>query len=152
MIVVIGILAAITIVAYNGIQDRTRAAAIQSDLANAKKKLLLYQTDNGHFPKNATELAAADLSATKTAYAVGTANNFYYCANVTTGADFAILARTVGDKAIYIITSSGGIRTVGGASADVNCQAIGLTGWTDTNAYNVTGYTGGSGNWSTWLH
>lgn len=46
VIVVIGILAAISIVAYNGVQQRARDSARAQDIANIKKALLLYQTDN----------------------------------------------------------------------------------------------------------
>ena len=47
VIVVIGILAAITIVAYNGIQQKGRDADRRSDLAAIAKALKLYSTDNG---------------------------------------------------------------------------------------------------------
>jgi prepilin-type N-terminal cleavage/methylation domain-containing protein len=54
VIVVIGILAAITIVAYNGVQQRSRDAARAQDIAGIKKMLLLYQTDNGGVMKTST--------------------------------------------------------------------------------------------------
>src|SRR5665647_309433 len=50
VIVVIGILAAITIVAYNGIQGRAVAASLTSDLDNASKLLKLFQVDNSSYP------------------------------------------------------------------------------------------------------
>lgn len=50
VIVVIAILAAISIVAYNGIQQRAMTSAMQADLSNAIKTLKLYQADNGYFP------------------------------------------------------------------------------------------------------
>ena len=50
VIVVIAILAAIVIVAYNGIQARARAASLTSDLTNASTALKLYQVDNGGYP------------------------------------------------------------------------------------------------------
>ncbi len=50
VIVVIGILAAITIVAYNGIQQRGRDAQRKSDVANIAKALELYYIDNGQYP------------------------------------------------------------------------------------------------------
>lgn len=51
VIVVIGILAAITIVAYNGIQDRARFSDEQLDLKNIRSALLLYKADNaGKYP------------------------------------------------------------------------------------------------------
>src|SRR5450830_1774133 len=50
VIVVIGILAAITIVAYTGISGKAVVSSIQSDLSNAKKQLSLYYVDNGAYP------------------------------------------------------------------------------------------------------
>lgn len=50
VIVVIGILAAITIVAYNGIQSRARISGIQTNLLNIGKMALLYQADSGSYP------------------------------------------------------------------------------------------------------
>lgn len=47
VIAVIGILAAITIVAYSGIQQRARDSIRANDMATIKTALLLYQTDNG---------------------------------------------------------------------------------------------------------
>lgn len=47
VIVVIAILAAISIVAYNGIQGRARASATSSALTQSKKKIALWQVDNG---------------------------------------------------------------------------------------------------------
>ena len=49
VIVVIGILAAITIVAYNGIQQRGRDAQRKSDIAQIAKAMKLYAVDNGHY-------------------------------------------------------------------------------------------------------
>lgn len=59
VIVIIGILAAIVIVSYNGIQSRARAAAATADLENVYKKLILYQFDNSAFP---TDLATAGVT------------------------------------------------------------------------------------------
>jgi prepilin-type N-terminal cleavage/methylation domain-containing protein len=50
VIVVIGILAAITIVSYAGISQRTTVASLQSDLTNAAQQLKLYYTDHGSYP------------------------------------------------------------------------------------------------------
>jgi prepilin-type N-terminal cleavage/methylation domain-containing protein len=47
VIVVIAILAAITIVAYNGIQSQARDSARKSDLAAIAKAFHVYQIDNG---------------------------------------------------------------------------------------------------------
>lgn len=50
VIVVIGVLAAITIVAYTGITKRAAAASLQSDLENASKLLKLDLVTDGSFP------------------------------------------------------------------------------------------------------
>jgi prepilin-type N-terminal cleavage/methylation domain-containing protein len=50
VIVVIGILAAITIVAYNGIQDRSSDARRQSDMRNVQGIVEKYAADNGAYP------------------------------------------------------------------------------------------------------
>lgn len=68
VIVVIGILAAITIVAYNGVQGRAYDAAVKGDFKNFSKLLLNYQVLNGHLPANTTELANAGIKVSKSAY------------------------------------------------------------------------------------
>ncbi|GEM_PF-2619191 len=50
VIVVITILAAISIVAYNGIQNRASAAVLKSDLAHAARQLGLEQAESGSYP------------------------------------------------------------------------------------------------------
>ncbi len=50
VIVVIGILAAITIVAYNGIQERARYTAMKQDITNIQKAVLSYHAINGSYP------------------------------------------------------------------------------------------------------
>lgn len=50
VIVVIGILAAITIVAYNGVQQRARSATLTSDLTTASKQLKMDQATNSLYP------------------------------------------------------------------------------------------------------
>lgn len=55
VIVVIGILAAITIVAYNGIQQRARDVTRTSDISAVQKALELYRVDNGTYPSVGTD-------------------------------------------------------------------------------------------------
>ena len=50
VIVVIAILAAISIVAYSGIQERARHASIEADLSNAAKQFQLAKADGGVYP------------------------------------------------------------------------------------------------------
>jgi len=50
VIVIIGILAAITIVSYTGITQKANISALQSDLAGAKKQITMYYTEHGVYP------------------------------------------------------------------------------------------------------
>jgi len=62
VVVVIAILAAITIVAYNGIQNRAKQSAAQSAVSQASKKVLAYAVDNAdQYPP---DLAAAGITNT----------------------------------------------------------------------------------------
>jgi prepilin-type N-terminal cleavage/methylation domain-containing protein len=54
VIVVIAILAAISIVAYNGIQERARDSQRYSDFSLMQKALKMYYADNGVYPKCGT--------------------------------------------------------------------------------------------------
>lgn len=148
VIVVIAILAAISIVAYNGIQDRTRAAVVQNDLTSAKKKLMLFKVDKDKYPIGATLTNTIGISATKTAYDT-TGNNFYYCYNTLTD-EFAIGARSISNKAAYVITSSKPIQQVSNVDGNTTCQAIGLTTWDDANGWISNGYTISTTTWQSW--
>ena len=57
VVVVIAILAAITIVAYNGIQNRTKQSAAQSLLSQANKKILSYAIQNSDLYPTSLEQA-----------------------------------------------------------------------------------------------
>ena len=50
VIVVIGILAAITIVAFNGVQQRARDAERTSDIKQLKKALEVFYAENSYYP------------------------------------------------------------------------------------------------------
>ncbi len=60
VIVVIAILAAVTIVAFNGVQERARAASVASALNQAAHKMELYSVDNGIYPTALTDIGLAD--------------------------------------------------------------------------------------------
>jgi type II secretion system protein G len=148
VIVVIGILAAIVIVSYNGITNSARETTIQNDLTNAKKKIMLYKVENTTYPTDATQLNSAVVSASKSAYdTVG--NNLYYCYNRVTD-EFAFGARTISNTSAYVINSLGGLQKVPNVTGDVVCQSIGLTAWNDPNGYISNGYNSSSG-WQGWV-
>ncbi len=58
VVVVIAILAAITIVSYNGITRSANASSAKSALATMQKKLEAYNAEEGRYPIAATELTS----------------------------------------------------------------------------------------------
>lgn len=98
VVVVIAILAAITIVAYNGIQNRAKASAAQSLTSQTAKKVALYAVDNGDQYPATLELAGVTnttglqySSSGSTFCITGTSQNVSYfqshsSSNVTAGA------------------------------------------------------------------
>ena len=52
VIVVIGILAAITIVSYSGIQNKAIGANLRTDLVSDSKQLKMYNVEYGHYPSS----------------------------------------------------------------------------------------------------
>jgi type IV pilus assembly protein PilA len=58
VVIIIGILAAIAIPVYLGVQNNARDASVKSDLSNAKTAVIGFQTDTGNLP---TTLDAATL-------------------------------------------------------------------------------------------
>lgn len=67
VIVVIGILAAITIVAYSGVQSKARDTARTSDIKQVQKALELYYVDVGNYPAVGTDNSGYALSTLSTA-------------------------------------------------------------------------------------
>lgn len=67
VIVIIGILAAITVVAFNGVQQRARDSARSSDIASVRKALELYRADNGIYPSVGSDNSGYNLSTLSTA-------------------------------------------------------------------------------------
>jgi len=80
VIVVIGILAAITAVAYNGVQSRARDAQRLSDMNRLQKSVELYYAENGFYP-----LCVTNTSCTSTGWS--TANDIALLTNPPLGRD-----------------------------------------------------------------
>lgn len=60
VVIVLGILSAVTVVSYSAFQNRARASAATAALSRANKKLEIYESNNGSYPA-AGDLAAADI-------------------------------------------------------------------------------------------
>ena len=160
VIVVIAILAAITIVAYTGIQSRAYDTAVQNDLANATKKIELYKTNE---PANRYPLASnaslleADFSATVSAYDIdpSTTRNFIYCAH-SDRSTYAILGKSKSGAAYIISSSAPAVSVYTGTWISASpaagiCQSV--TG--DSSALFSAGYYNASSSpngWAEWTH
>lgn len=99
VIVIIGILAALVVVAYNGIQNRAYDTTVRTDLNNVGKKIKLYLIDNGTAPTGA-QLSSLGIKVGKQAYSQGFNNgvswyNFLYCwPKASSPEDFALIAQS----------------------------------------------------------
>jgi prepilin-type N-terminal cleavage/methylation domain-containing protein len=116
VVVVIAILAAITIVAYNGIQNRAKTASVQADLNTAVKKLHEYRLTN-----STSEQYPSTLPATVSA---STGNAYTYFPNVDTNT--------------YCLQSSNGtiissVTSANSAPFAKPCSQHSLVGWWPLN-------------------
>jgi prepilin-type N-terminal cleavage/methylation domain-containing protein len=129
VIVVIGILAAIMIVAYNGVQKRANSSAASSALTQSSRKLSLYQVDNGTYPAT---LAEAGVSASN-------------------GVDYQYTQTNAGQG--YCITATSGNvsyqKTNDGQSSPGACPGDGQNGFIATSCWAIlqAGYSTGSGTY-----
>lgn len=148
-------MAAISIVAYNGVQDKAKLSTVHSDLANAKKKLMVFKAEEGVYPRNSVELTAAGLRVSGVGgYDIRPSySNFYYCAD-TNGADFAIGARVSGSVTTSLfITSTDSIQPhTGLVSQGTTCAKIGLTGTGAADGAFSTSGLSTTGGVSAWLN
>jgi prepilin-type N-terminal cleavage/methylation domain-containing protein len=162
VIVVIGVLAAITIVAFNGIQNRANDSAVISDLGSIKKKIEAYKFDNGELYPNGSSggnssLAPLEFKATKSAYATSptTESNLWYCRNATQS-QYSVIALSKSGKIFYITQTLGPTEYTGGeawstTAHNCNTKINSSLGWqyqgylsTDTTNGPWRGWAGGN--------
>ncbi len=147
VIVVIGILAAITIVAYNGIQNRANDTAVQSDLASMAKKIEYEAADNsGTYPFPLTP--SMNLKFSKGSYRTTSDNNLYYCINTATN-QYAAAARSKSNKQFKIVNGVVSEHATILYGADT-CALVGLSSWSGT--YGRVGFDGASQTWDSWAN
>lgn len=146
VIVVIGILAAIVIVAFNGVQNRGYDASIQSDFSSARKKVEAQKVLSATNVYGGAALpwgSTVNSGFNKNAYSTSS-NNLIYC-YATDGSEYAIAAVSKSGKQYYVsdtkgITDYTPAWAAGGASVCPNILVNNTT--TGTYAWGW-GYTGG---------
>jgi len=106
VIVVIGVLAAITIVSYTGVSSKAIAASLQTDLSNSSKKLKMYYAEYGTYPQTLDGSNCPQTPNADSKYCLkptsGTA--IYYCTSAPYS-KFALGARSSNGTG-YIVTDS----------------------------------------------
>lgn len=156
VIVVIGILAAIVVVAFNGIQQSAVNASVRSDLTNFAKKLEAYKAEYGSYPSNATALEALDIKLNQGNYtAVDSSgnqrNNFYYVLSNSTHPDgqhkhYAVGAITKNMNAICMADSR--IVAATNCSSGNNTMLL-VTSDTTQMSWGPSGHSE-TGGWASW--
>lgn len=128
----IGILAAISVVAYNGIQNRANDTAIKNDLTQMAKQARLFHAVESRYPTFTQFFTSGheslDVSPTKSSYDT-IVYNLYYCIDRDTvtrsaGERFGIAARSKSGKT-FTVSSTEGVKEVSGVPTwQVACRAF----------------------------
>jgi len=152
VIVVIAILAAITIVAYNGIQNRAADAAVQSDINALMKKSGLHNADNSKHFTSVNEIT--NFKASKTGYATAPTTTFNLTSCfVSNGAVYGVAALSKSGKIFAATTNSSGVREYTGEwrsnSGDVCIYILDITSGPNYNGYSSTDTS--TGPWRNWV-
>lgn len=104
VIVVIGILAAITIVSYTGVTSRANITVMQSDLSNSANQLKIYQATYGSYPTtlDGNNCPSAPTPDTTLCLKASPNNTYTYTSNGTTFR----LVETNSNGTVYNVTDS----------------------------------------------
>lgn len=132
VIVIIGILAAITTVAYNGVQNRARTAAAQALANQASKKVAAYYVSNGSYP---TDLSAAEIN--------DVSNLQYSFDNNASPATYCLTA-TSGNVSYYLDSTQAAPQSGGCAGHGQNGVAA------ITNLFPNPNANASASSWSAW--
>ena len=111
VIVIIGILAAIAIPVYLGVQNNAKDAAVQSDLTNAKTAIIAYQVDKNVLPGSTGDpatLAVTSLGTYGFTQSLNTTSIAYSpSAPAAAATSFCLAAAGITGKNFWVTDSSG---------------------------------------------
>jgi prepilin-type N-terminal cleavage/methylation domain-containing protein len=149
VIAVIGILATIALVTYNGSQNRAYDSGVQSDLDSSAGLIEGFRvnlSDTHRFPASAADLTSAGLLATKKSYDQTTATNFVYCVNTSDYQSYALAALSKSGKT-FVITQDGFqtsvLTSASFANASTICSGLSLS--------LVSSGMSPAGTWQSWV-
>jgi uncharacterized protein (TIGR02145 family)/prepilin-type N-terminal cleavage/methylation domain-containing protein len=156
VIVVIGILAAITIISYTGISKKAEISSLQSDLSNGSKKLKMYQVEYGSYPQLMTSTdgnvtyCPSGTTPPDTKYCIkpSKGNTFnYFTLGVSTSPDgFGLKATNSTSTTNYTITnnSSPALMSTLAITDSANWVVVGTQVWAKKNLNVGTRIAGAS--------
>ena len=150
VIVVIAILAAITVVAYNGIQNRANDSAVQSDLTAMAKRISLFHVDNGRYPNTTAELNTLGIKASFSAYGTTQTYNLPYCI-AADSSYYAISALSKSGNKFYFSSKVGSVKSYPSASSNDGMQTTSSCSDIEpgTTRSFIAGYGGNA--WRIWV-
>ena len=149
VIVVIGILAAITIVSYTGISQKAVAASLQSDLSGASKQLKMYQVEYSAYPAGIVENPAnsrrycpnPDQSGGRYCFRASPGNTFDILSYLATTQTFSLTAGS--GSTSYVVTHSSSPTVVVVATYSATGGTITYTDSSGANPRSSPAYAGG---------
>lgn len=160
VIVVIGILAAITIVAYNGVQGRASDTAVKSDMRQFAQKMELFRTDSADntYPIGNQLNTSLGISFSRSAYKTVTTNNILYCISADRLA-WTLVAQSKSGKH-WVVSNTAAPEEYSGTSTYIGTSYGSMS---QICPEIVTGGAGGNGNawayasgpprvWSPWVN
>ena len=114
VIVIIGILAAIAIPVYLGVQNNAKNAAVQSDLTNAKTSIIAFQTDKNFLPGVAPDITTINVAGLGTygfTQSTNTTSIAYSVAPASVTGPFCLVGTGITAKQYWVTDSSGVLAT-----------------------------------------
>jgi type IV pilus assembly protein PilA len=106
VVIIIGILAAIAIPVYIGVQNNAKDSAVKSDLTNAKTAVVAYYTEN---PSATTTPTLDEATLGEFGFSKGTDTAAFAYKTGSTAADFCIQAKSTATTNVFHVASTGGV-------------------------------------------
>lgn len=147
VVVVIGVVASITVVAYTGIANQANDVAVRSDLRQIGEQLRYENAHTGAYPvfNGSTQGPGFKFAVSRNAY-FDTGYNLYICQSSTDPqSGFVIVARSKAGN-VHAWSSAGGFVSYGGSftTSSAICPAAGY------ESFNFTYGRNNTGNWAGW--
>lgn len=146
VIVVIAVLAAISIVAYNGVQNRANDSTVERNLSDIAKTIEIWKIDNNDAYPAIGQLINANIRINKSSYlSVVARNNIYYC--ISSGKDhyaFGVVSKS--NQGYMLVDGNVTKRGESQVYQSNTCDAIG-----ELSTSGTTGHDGANNIWSSWV-